>query len=186
MEDQEIIALYFARNEEAIPATERRYGAYCGAIAQSILGDRQDEEECVADTWLRAWNAIPPQRPHSLRVFLGRITRNLALNRLRDRWAGKRGGGQGELALEELSQCVSGGETPEAALDRQAFRTALDSFLDQLPGRQRDIFLRRYWYLDSIAQIARRYSMGEGQTATLLYRLRNRLREHLIREGISL
>ena len=186
MDDNQIIALFFARDEGAVEAAQRQYGAYCAAIAQNILGDRQSAEECVNDAWLKCWQTIPPQRPRSLKSFAGRIVRNLALTALRSESAQKRGGGQAQLALEELSEVVSGGETPEGALDRAAFRAALDGFLAALPEAQRSLFLRRYWYLDSVEQLAKRYGMSKTQVTTTLYRLRGKLRTHLEQEGFEL
>ena len=146
MDDNEIIELFFARDERAIEAASREYGAYCASIARGILDDQGAAEECVNDTWLKCWQTIPPQRPKSLKGYAGRIVRNLALSALRSEHAQKRGGGQVQLALDELSEVVSGGETPEGALDRKAFRAALDGFLAGLAQRDRSLFLRRYWY----------------------------------------
>ena len=186
MDDNQIIALFFARDEGAVEAAQRQYGAYCAAIAQNILGDRESAEECVNDTWLKCWQSIPPQHPRSLKSFAGRIVRNLALTALRSESAQKRGGGQAQLALDELSEVVSGGETPEGALDRAAFRAALDGFLAALPPRDRNLFLRRYWYLDGVEALAKRFSMSRTQVTTTLYRLRGRLRAHLEQEGFDL
>ena len=186
MDDNEIIELFFARDQQAIQAASQRYGAYCTSIAQRILGDQGAAEECVNDTWLKCWQSIPPQRPNSLKGFAGRVVRNLALSALRAETAQKRGGGQVQLALDELSEVVSGGDTPEGALDRQAFRAALDSFLHSLPERNRNLFLRRYWYLDSVEALAKRYSMSRTQVTTTLHRLRQKLRVHLEQEGFEL
>ena len=186
MDDNEIIALFFARDEGAIQAAQRQYGAYCAAIAGRILGDPGAAEECVNDAWLKCWQSIPPQRPRSLKGFAGRIVRNLALSARRAGSAGKRGGGEVPLALDELAECVSGGETPEGALDRQAFREALDGFLAALPERDRNLFLRRYWYLDSTEQLAKRFRMSRTHVTTALHRLRQKLRAHLEQEGFEL
>lgn len=185
MEDQEIIARFFARDEDGLTAARARYEPYCAAVARSLLNDPRDQEECLSDTWLRAWNAIPPQRPRSLGAFLAKITRNLAINRLRDGNAQRRGGGQVPLALEELRECVSPEGSPEGELDRQAAEEALNRFLDGLPPLQREVFLRRYWYLDSIEDIARRAGWSKSRVTTTLHRLRVRLRAHLIQEGID-
>ena len=185
MDDQEIIARFFARDEEGLTAARVRYEPYCAAVARSLLNDPRDQEECLSDTWLRAWNAIPPQRPRSLGAFLAKITRNLAINRLRDGNAQRRGGGQVPLALEELRECVSPEGSPEGELDRQAAEEALNRFLDGLPPLQREVFLRRYWYLDSIEDIARRAGWSKSRVTTTLHRLRVRLRAHLIQEGID-
>ena len=185
MDDQEIIARFFARDEEGLTAARARYEPYCAAVARSLLNDPRDQEECLSDTWLRAWNAIPPQRPRSLGAFLAKITRNLAINRLRDGNAQRRGGGQVPLALEELRECVSPEGSPEGELDRQAAEEALNRFLDGLPPLQREVFLRRYWYLDSLEDIARRAGWSKSRVTTTLHRLRVRLRAHLIQEGID-
>ena len=186
MDDNAIIDLYFARDQQAVQATVQAYGAYCASIAQRILDDRGAAEECVNDAWLKCWQSIPPQRPQSLKGFAGRITRNLALSALRAGNARKRGGGQVQLALDELSEVVSGGETPEGALDRQAFRAALDGFLAGLSRRDRDLFLRRYWYLDSTEQLAKCFRMSRTHVTTTLHRLRQKLRVHLQQEGFEL
>ncbi len=186
MDDNEIIGLFLARDEGAIEAASREYGAYCAAIANGILDDPGAAEECVNDVWLKCWQSIPPQRPRSLKGFAGRIARNLALSVRRAQAAEKRGGGQVQLALDELSEVVSGGETPEGALDRQAFRAALDGFLADLPQRNRSLFLRRYWYLDSVERLAKQFGMSKTQVTTTLHRLRQRLRAHLEQEGFEL
>ena len=185
MDDNEIIELFFARDECAIESASRVYGAYCTAIAKNILDDQGAAEECVNDTWLKCWQSIPPQRPRSLKNFAGRIVRNLALSALRSETARKRGGGQLQLALDELSEVVSGGDPPEGALDRKAFRAALDDFLAGLPERNRNLFLRRYWYLDNVEALAKRYSMSKTQVTTTLHRLRVKLRVHLQQEGFE-
>ena len=185
MEDQQIIELYWARSEQAIRESETKYGAFCLSIARNILAQEQDAEECVNDTWLRAWNAMPPQRPGILSAFFGKLTRNLSLDRWRYNRAAKRGGPQVETALEELGECVSPEGSPEGELDRQAAEEALNRFLDGLPPLQREVFLRRYWYLDSIEDIARRAGWSKSRVTTTLHRLRVRLRAHLIREGID-
>ena len=184
MEDARIVQLYWERNEAAISATADKYGAYCASIARNILGDPEDVEECVSDTYLRAWNAIPPHRPQILPAFLGRITRNLALNRYRHSRADKRGGGRLPAVLEELS-FVTGGEDAEQALDRREVVDAVNSFLAGLPARKRTIFLCRYWYLDSIAEIGARFGMTEGSVSVTLSRLRRKLRVHLLERGID-
>ena len=152
MDDRKIIELYNQRNEKAISETSLKYGKYCFSIANNILGDRQDSEECVNDTWLKTWNAIPPQEPRSLKLFLGKITRNLALDRYDSRTAKKRECPL-ELALEEISECV-----PDVSAERESdggvLRDAINSFLASLPRRTRIIFMQRYWYLSSISEIS--------------------------------
>ena len=186
MNDQQIIALYFLRDEEAIQASMDCYGSYCRAVAARILEDPADVEETVADTWLQAWNAIPPQQPTHLRLFLGRLTRNLALSRWRKNNALCRGGGQVPLALEELSQCLSGADTPEAAWDTRELASAISGFLERLPQRQRQIFLRRYFYLEDYKTISLHFATQEVNIRMTLSRLRKKLKEHLLQEGFEL
>ena len=186
MEDTEIVGLYWDRDQRAIPATAEKYGAYCAGIAQNILGSREDAEECVNDTWLRAWNAMPPHRPAVLSAFLGKITRNLSLNRRRDSRADRRGGGQRAAVLEELGEVVSGGDSVEQALEQRELLREIDAFLAALPAVQRDLFLCRYWYFDSVGEIARRFGRRPNSVSVLLRRLRLRLRDHLTERGFAL
>lgn len=186
MEDQEIYDLYWNRSESAITETHKKYGAWCGGIAMRILQRREDAEECVNDTYLRVWNNIPPQRPKVFRAWLGRITRNLALSRFRSLTAEKRGGGQTVLALEELRDCVSGREDMDAAMDSMQIVTAINRFLKSLPDKQRWIFMRRYWQLSSVADIAAACGAKESQITSSLLRSRKKLREMLEKEGIAL
>lgn len=186
MEDQQIIDLYWARSEEAIVRTHEKYGAWCRGIAMRILAMKEEAEECLDDTYLRAWNSIPPQRPNAFRAWLGRITRNLALSRYRKTHAEKRGGGQTALALEELGDCVSGRETIEGEEDRKAIADTINRFLGDLPETQRNVFLRRYWHLTPIADIANVYGMSQSQVTSMLHRSRKKLRRMLEEEGIAL
>lgn len=135
MDDSEIIRLFFDRSEQAIALTREKYGPYCAAIAYRILSSIEDTEECVNDTWQRAWEAIPPAQPADLRAYLGRITRNLSLTRLRETRAVKRGGTSVQLALEELGECVSAGDTPEDEMLRRQLAEAVNRFLQTLPGK---------------------------------------------------
>ena len=184
MEDREIIALYWQRLEQAIEETAKKYGAYCCTIAMGILQSREDAEECLSDTWLGAWNTIPPQRPASLRLFLARITRNAALDRYAYRTAQKRGDGLA-AALEELGECVSG-STLEADFDLQLLGDAISAYLRSAKPLQRQVFLRRYWYGDTLEEIGRRFALGQGAVKSMLHRTRRGLREYLIQEGFSL
>lgn len=184
MDDNRIIELYWQRSEDAIHQTSRKYGKYCYRIADNILADRQDSEECVNDTYLSAWNTIPPHRPGHLRAFLGRITRNLALNRHKQNTAKKRGGGQVELVFEELRDCI-----PGQAVDHTedlVITDTLNRFLGALPARTRRIFLLRYWYFSSVAEIAKEFDMSESNVKVLMYRTRQELRCLLEKEGIYL
>jgi len=186
LEDTAIVALYWRRDETAIFESSSKYGAFCQTIALNILAVREDAEECVNDTWLRAWNAIPPAKPSPLRAFFGRITRNLSLDRFRASRAGKRGGGTMELILEELEQCVGSGESVEGAFDAGETAAVITRFLDGQPSLQRQLFLRRYWFGDSIAAIAARFALREGTVKSNLFRTRERLRAVLEREGVAL
>ncbi len=182
MTDEDIVALYFERSQEAVRETDRKYGSYCHSIAYRVLENHQDSDECVNDAYLRAWRSIPPQRPRVLKTFLGRITRNLALDCWDRYGAEKRGGGQAALALEELEECV--GDGGDALADRVALAQILDDFLAGLPQKTRLLFVRRYWYLDSIGELSERYHISESGVKTALYRARGRLKDILKREGI--
>lgn len=183
MDDVQIIELYWQRDQQAIAASEAKYGAYCRSIAHHILGDAEDEREAVNDTWWQAWQAMPPQRPQILRAFLGRITRNISFNRYKARQADKRGGGQLAAVLEELAECVPGGEDVAAKLELQELTQALNSFVAALPAEKRRIFLCRYWYTESVAEIAARFGMKPGAVSTQLHRLRGQLRAYLQEGG---
>jgi len=186
MEDEKIIRLYWDRNEQAIPATAEKYGNYCTAIARNILNSREDAEECVNDTYLSAWNAMPPHRPELLSVFLGRITRNLSFNRYKRNSAGKRGGGETAVVLEEAAVLVSDSADVEQEIDRRALLDAINAFLAALPRQQRRIFVCRYWYFDRIADIAKACSMRENHVSVILNRLRTKLRRYLLERGFEL
>lgn len=183
MNDEKIIDLFFARDEQAIRACIDTYGTYCRAVAAGILSDPADVEEAVADTWLAAWNAIPPQRPNHLRLFLGRITRNRAVDMFRKNSARRRGRDQVEVALEELSQCAGTEGSPEQAVDAKQLAAAIDRFLKKEPTQRRQVFLRRYFYLEDIPAIAHRYGLREVNVRMMLSRTRQKLRQFLIQEG---
>lgn len=183
MEDEQIVQLYWERSDRAIPETEEKYGAYCGSIARNILQSPEDAEECVNDTWLGAWNAMPPHRPGILSSFLGKLTRRIAIDRLRSRLRRKRGGDTVMVALDELAECVSDGRDLQTELEHRELAQAIDRFLDTLPDRERRVFLRRYWYLDDIAAIASRFGFTQSKVKSMLHRTRNKLRSHLQGEG---
>ena len=183
MDDMQIVELFWQRDQRAIGESEAKYGAYCRAIAHNILADAEDVREAVNDTWWQAWQAIPPQQPQILRAFLGRITRNISFNRCKAQQAHKRGGGQLAAVLEELAECVPGGEDVAAKLELQELTQALNSFVAALPADKRRIFLCRYWYTESVAEIAARFGMTAGAVSTLLHRLRGQLRLYLQEGG---
>lgn len=185
MDDREIITLYQSRDETAITETDRKYGPFCRRVAENILTVREDAEECVSDTYHAAWNAIPPQEPRSLRAFLGRIVRNLSLDRWRAGRARKRYNGV-EVLLSELEDCVPDGETAEEALDRRALGETISRWLDGLPEEERRLFLRRYWYGDAVKTLAEEAGCTENQMAQRMLRLRKQLRRVLEAEGVDL
>ncbi len=186
MKDNEIIDLYWNRDEAAITVTADTYGNYCYSIAYNILYNNEDAEECVNDTWLNAWKSIPPQRPNRLSTYLGKITRNLSLNRYKLLTAKKRGMGQVELALSELEGCVPAQTDMEQMTDEMVLVSAIEAFLRAQPRTERNIFVGRYWYLYPIRDLAAAYRMSESKVASLLYRMRNKLKLHLEKEGIAL
>ena len=186
MEDTAIVQLYWDRDERAISATSEKYGGYCAAIAANILGDRADAEECVNDTYLRAWNAMPPHKPRILSTFLGKIVRNLSLNRWRQNTAEKRGGGMLPAVLDELAEVVSGVEDVEQKVEETALISAINDFLSQLSPEKRSMFICRYWRTDSVADIAARCGMTPGAVTMTLSRLRKALRKELLKRGFSI
>ena len=184
MDDTQIVALYWARDEAALAESEQKYGGYCRAIALGILESREDAAECVNDTWLRAWEAMPPRRPSRLDTFLGKLTRNLSLDRWRALRAQKRGGGEYMAALEELGECVPPSPgADQAVLDRE-LEALVNRFLGGLPARDCNVFLRRYWYVEPLEVIAARYGLKENTVKTILRRTREKLRVYLEKEGI--
>ena len=186
MEDADIIALYFARDEAAIDETSRKYGSYCRTIADNILQNPEDAEECFNDALMRTWNAIPPQKPARLRLFLAKITRNLAFDRYAQNHTAKRGGGTICAVLDELAECVADTANVENALQSRELRKALSDFTAALPQRERQIFVARYFCADSIAQIARKHGIRENHVSVLLGRIRKKLRNHLEKEGFCI
>lgn len=184
MRDNEILDLFWARQERAISEAQNVYGNYCYSIAWHILHVKEDSDECVNDTWLRAWNAIPPKRPNRLALFLGTITRNLSLDRWKEKNAVKRGNGEMMLALDELAECVPDARGTEEAVEAAELERLLNEFLRTLPERERNVFLRRYWYVDEYGDIAKRYGMKLNTVKTSLHRTRAKLREYLEGEGV--
>lgn len=183
MEDHAIIDLYWSRDPDAIQRTGEKYGGYCRTIAQNILPDRRDTEECLNDTWLCAWNAMPENRPSLLAPFLGKITRNLAFDRWRACRTEKRGGGTLPMALDELEECVSPADTL-LAVEEAELEETVNRFLRTLPERECNVFLRRYWFTEPMADIARRYGMREASVRSNLFRSRKKLRRYLEKEGL--
>lgn len=184
MEDAQIVELYWNRDEAAIAATSERYGNYCYSIAHHILQCSEDAKECVNDTYWKAWLSIPPHRPQRLATYLGKITRNLSLDRLKRLNAQKRGKGQVDLALRELESCIPATDDTEQIVDEIVLTGAINQFLRAQPRTERNIFIGRYWHLYSIADLAQAYGMRESKIASLLFRMRSKLKHHLEKEGI--
>lgn len=185
MDDNAIIELYWTRSERAISETAVKYGGYCFSIAYNILSSKEDSEESVNDTYLAAWNAMPPKHPSILATFLGKITRYISLDRWKHRSAAKRGGGEVVLALDELEECVASGESVEQAYASKELLQCVNGFLDALPETERRVFLRRYWYLEPIADIAKRFDFSQSKVTSMLHRTRGKLRQVLEKEGFQ-
>ena len=183
MKDHNIIDLFFAREEAAIRHTDELYGKRLFSLADNILRNRQDAEESVSDTYLRAWETIPPNRPGNLKLYLARIARNLSFDRFRTQTRQKRGGGEVYLALEELAECVAAPGRPGDALEAEELRRAVNGFLGRLPQRERKVFLLRYFYLDSSEGIGNRLGIRPALVRTILCRTRKKLRTYLEKEG---
>ena len=186
MEDEQILDLYFARDQQAVVETDRKYGGYCFSLANNILNNTQDAEETVSDTYWQTWNVIPPKRPGVFRMFLAKITRNLAFSRWRKYVAHKRGGGELELVLEELEGCIAAAGNVEDGLNARELEKTIRSFLDTLPERDQDIFLRRYFFVEESDTIARRYNMRPATVLKILSRTRMKLKKYLTQEGYYL
>ena len=183
MEDEKIIDLYWGRNEKAIEESDEKYGGYCGKIAFNVLQNHEDSEECVNDTWHKSWNSMPDARPHNLPAFFGTICRNISLDRYRSRHSVKRGGGQMDAIYEELEECV-GKDDVEATLNQQELERAMQSFVSGMKKEDRIIFVKRYWYMESVKDIAGALLISESKVKTRLFRIRQNLAEYLKAEDI--
>lgn len=185
MEDEAIIELYFNRNESAIEETSNKYGKYCHIIANNILKSIDDSEECVNETYLNTWNTIPPSRPSIFKAFLGKITRNIALNMYKKEYTKKRKC-EAEVVLDELEECVPSKNTIEIELEEKELSIIIDNFLLNLPNNKRVIMVERYWYLYSIKDISKKHNLGESNIKMILARLRKDLRDYLEKEGVEI
>lgn len=183
MEDSEIIELYFRKEEAAIRETDSKYGPYCFRVADNILHNREDSEECVIDTWLHTWNAIPPRKPDNLKMFLVKITRNLAFNRYQSRSAAKRGGGEITLVLDELAECLACESDIAREYEARELGQSVRRFVRSLPEREGNIFVRRYFFTETTEEIARKFGLIRNNVAVILSRTRKKLKNHLIKEG---
>lgn len=185
MDDKRIISLFFRRDEQAISETRRKYGPYCNKIAVNLLGSKEDAEECVSDALFAAWRRIPPLIPQSLRLFLGRITRNLSVSRYRARSAVKRSCGMDDM-LAELSDCLPDGNSLEDQVDSRALAGIITRWLDGLPPRDRELFVLRYWFCDSLTDIAAQVEETPAVLAQRTYQLRRSLKQCLEKEGYTI
>ena len=185
MDDDMILDLYWAREDSAIVETAKKFGGFCYSVAQNILRNIEDAEECVSDTYLRAWEAIPPQRPLYFRAYLGKITRNLSLTRYKRLKSPKNGGGEIPLLLDELDECVPSGGGVEREFEAKQVTEVLNTFLFYLDKESRTVFTRRYWYADSIQAIAERLGMSESKVKSMLFRIRGKLKTYLEQEGVA-
>lgn len=183
MEDNQIVELYWARSEDAILHTQKKYGAYCTSIAGHILQNGEDVCECVNDTYLAAWNAMPPQKPAVLSAFLGKLTRRIAIDRWRALSAQKRGGNAVTIALEELGECIPCGSNPEKEVETKELAGAISCFLRTLPYIQRKIFLMRYFEMASMMQIQEELQISGAKAKSMLHRMRRKLKDYLLEEG---
>lgn len=184
MEDFEIIELFLKRDENAIAQTQNKYGKYCHSIAYSILHDVQDCEETLNDTYLATWNSIPPHHPEVLSTYLGKICRRLSINKWRMKNADKRGGGHITLSLDELEECIPDQKSIREELDAKLLAETIDEFLSQMKENDRRMFVCRYWYFDSIEDIASRFGFSQSKVKMSLKRTRDKLRDYLIKEGL--
>ena len=184
MDDGRITDLFWQRDEEALTQVERAYGTYLLSISRRILGSEEDARECVNDCLLEAWNSIPPHRPESLPNFLGRIARRRAIDRLRRRNALKRGGGEFVTAFEELEDTLASADTPESLFEKEQLAEAVRTFVRGMKQPDRDLFIRRYWFADPVREIAARTGLRENRVSVRLFRLREKLRKHLQKEGL--
>jgi len=183
LEDKQIIELYCNRSENAIEKTAEKYGKFCFGIANNILQNREDTEECVNDTWMKAWLSIPPTIPDCLRIFLGKITRNLSFDKYRANHSAKRGGGEINLVLEELEEVI-GNSSVEAQLEGKMLTEAINTYLYKLPERDCNVFIRRYFFAETTSEIAKRYDLKESNVLMILSRTRKKLQAYLIQEEL--
>lgn len=185
MDDLQIIDLYFDRSEAAIRETEIKYGSYCKKIAMNILSNEQDSEECLSDALLKVWNSIPPNRPQNLAAYIGKVIRNLSINRYKMKYAEKRAEGEFAVSLDELDDCIPGGDTMDEEERSKLIGKSISDFLRGQKELARKVFVCRYFYCDSVSEIAERFDISESHVKSMLLRLRLKLKTHLEREGVT-
>lgn len=186
MEDNYIVDLYWSRSENAITETMTKYGKYCYTIAFNILADEDDANESVNDTYMGAWNSMPPHRPSILSTFLGKITRRLSIDKWRARIADKRGGGEIEFAIDELSDCIPAGDSVELEVETAELAKIINDFIKTIPLTEKRVFICRYWYLDSISSICQQFGFTNSKVKSMLYRTREKLLIYLRKKGVYL
>lgn len=184
MDDAKIVELYWARSDAALTETAKKFGPYCHTIAYNVLENVEDSEECVNDTYMRAWNSMPDKRPAALAPYLGRITRNLALNRIIEKNTLKRGGGEAALALDELDECTASSYSLEREVEAREIAAAMNRFLSKLPETERALFVSRYWFMASVRELAEKFGFSESKTVSMLRRTRLKLGKFLTGEGL--
>ena len=184
MDDLDIIELYFCRDEKALTETDGKYGNYCYTVAFSVLNSMEDSKETVNDTYLELWNTIPPERPTVLSAFIGKITRRLAIDRWRKNTAVKRGGGEFEVTLDELSECISDNTNVEKIVEGKLVVSTINEFLKKLPDTERNVFICRYWYADSVKSVAKQFGFSESKVKSMLMRTRTKLKQKLAEEEL--
>ncbi len=184
MEDEKIIELYFERNESAISETAEKYGNYLYKIAFNILSDNEDSEESVNDTYMSAWNTIPPEKPNVFSAFLSKIIRYISLNRYRARKTEKRGGGEIDAAFEEIEECVPDKSNIYDEIETKELAEIISDYLKKLPETERKIFVCRYYYLDSLSDISKQFGFSKSKVASMLHRTRKKILSHLEKEGV--
>lgn len=184
MNDDEIIQLYFDRNQNAIAETSEKYGAYCKKISYNILYNEQDTEECVSDSYVSLWQTIPPKKPNCLRTYLGKIVRNISINRYEKDHAQKRGLGETEIILSELEDCISSTSSMEKEFDCKELTKAINNFLSTLKKEKRIVFVRRYWYMSSVSEVAELCGISQSKAKSILFRVRKELYEYLQKEEL--
>ena len=183
MNDSQIVNMYWERNEKAVEETQKKYGSFCYSVAYSILCNEEDAKESVNDTYLDAWNSIPPHKPSVLSAFLGKITRRISIDKWRNKNAARRGGGQITDTLDELAECIPDSNGIEKQLEEKALNETINSFIKSLPEKEQKIFICRYWYLDSIKSISEQFGFSQSKVTSMLFRIREKLRKILMEEG---
>ncbi len=184
MDDAKIVELYWVRSDAALMETAKKFGPYCHTIAYNVLENVEDSEECVNDTYMRAWNSMPDKRPAALAPYLGRITRNLALNRIIEKNTLKRGGGEAALALDELDECTASSYSLEREVEAREIAAAMNRFLSKLPETERALFVSRYWFMAPVRELAEKFGFSESKTVSMLRRTRLKLGKFLTGEGL--